>query len=175
MGNSELFKALSSETRIKKGLQLFVDAARMMPEVKYILIGPDKDGTGEIMRKEAPDNVVFMGGVYGKDLVDICSRAKVYVQASVHESFGCSLAEAMLCECVPVVSRNGAIPEVVGEVGEYIELLDSRSVVKSIKKALAMPAKKGIEAREYIKRKYPFEKRRDEFICLLNKIKRRDR
>jgi glycosyltransferase involved in cell wall biosynthesis len=41
----------------------------------------------------------------------------VYVQASRHEGFGLSVAEAMLAGCFPVVSSAGALPEVVGDTG----------------------------------------------------------
>ena len=93
--------------------------------------------------------------------------AKVYVQASLHEAFGCSLAEAMLCECIPVVSRNGAIPEVVGDTGVYFDKLDPGEVAKGIIKALSMSSAYEKKARERIINEYPLEKRK---ILLLNTL-----
>jgi len=156
--------SICSDTKIKKGLQLFVKAARLLPDTKFQLIGLDKDGTGEEFKRMSSKNVEFIGGVYGQELVEICSRAKVYVQASVHESFGCSLAEAMLCECIPVVSRNAAIPEVVGDAGFYLDELTAEKLAEKVRCALAMPEDFGRLARNRIIEKFPLVKRREELL-----------
>ena len=96
-------------------------------------------------------------------------RAKVYVQVSAHEGFGCSLAEAMLCECVPVVTNKGAIPEVVGDTGFYVPYGDLKATAEAIKEALK--SDRGKEARERIKRMFPVEKREEKLVSLICKIK----
>ncbi len=161
---------VSEETLIKKGLKLFVESALFLPEVKFILIGPDIDGTLEKMRKIAPNNVGFTGGVYGEELVELCNRAKVYVQISIHESFGCSIAEAMLCECIPVVSNRAAIPEVVGNCEFYVDELSPEKVAEKIKEALSAPDDLGKKARERIKTHFPFEKRKREFLEAIESV-----
>ena len=60
-------------------------------------------------------------GYLSDDELDALFRsAAVYVQASLHEGFGLSLAEAMLAGAVPVVTAAGALPEVVGDTGVTI-------------------------------------------------------
>ena len=54
-------------------------------------------------------------------LNDYYRRASVYVQASAHEGFGLSVAEGMLAGCIPVTTRAGALPEVVGDVGIQVD------------------------------------------------------
>jgi glycosyltransferase involved in cell wall biosynthesis len=114
---------VTEETFRKKGLNLFVESAKCLPDVPFILVGPCQGSAIDRLRKKSPSNVTFTGGLYGDDLVRIYSRAKVYVQLSVHESFGCSVAEAMLCECVPVVSRRAPLPEVVGVARGYDDFI----------------------------------------------------
>lgn len=155
---------VSKETLIKKGLKVFIESALFLPEVKFILIGPDIDGTLKEVKKIAPKNVELTDGVYGNELVELCNRAKIYVQVSIHESFGCSIAEAMLCECIPVVSNRTAIPEVVGDCGFYVEELCPKSVARKIKEALSVSDDLGKKARERIKTLFPLEKRSRELL-----------
>lgn len=156
--------SVSKEGRIKKGLELFIKSASFLPEVKFILIGPDIDGSLEVLRKIAPNNVDILGGVYGEKLIEMYNKAKVYVQASVHESFGCSIAEAMLCECIPVVSRRAAIPEVVGDCGIYLDDLTPEVIAVKIKEALILSDDFGRRARERTCNLFSIEKR-SEKLC----------
>ncbi len=163
---------ISKETRIKKGLELFIKSASFLPEVKFILIGPDIDGTLKKLRRIAPANVSLIGGLYGDKLVELCNMAKVYVQASFHESFGCSIAEAMLCECIPVVSMKAAIPEVVGDCGFYIEELTPEMIAEKIKEALSVPLESGKRARKRIKTIFPLEKRKRELLEAVESVQK---
>lgn len=164
---------VSRENRIRKGLELFVKSASFLPGVKFILIGPDIDGTLEEIRKIAPDNMSLLGGVSGNELIKLCNKAKVYVQASIHEGFGCSIAEAMLCECIPVVSRRAAIPEVVGDCGLYVDDLNPECVAEKIKEALSVPEDLRKKARERIKTLFPLEKRKRELLEAVESVLRR--
>ena len=98
------------------------------------------------------------------------AKAKVYEQASRHESFGCSLAEAMLCECIPVVSRNAAIPEVVGDCGFYVNDLNPESVAGNVKEALNVSNDLRENARERIRTHFPLEKRKRELLIAVESL-----
>lgn len=111
---------IMEENLYHKRLVEFIESARLLPKLQFVVIGPDFDGTLDKIKKMAPKNVKFTGGLYEHDLVEYLSSAAVYVQASVWESFGCAVAEAMLCECIPVVSRIPALEEVVGDCGIYL-------------------------------------------------------
>ena len=99
------------------------------------------------------------------------SRAKVYVQVSIHESFGCSVAEAMLCECIPVVSRRAALPEVVGDCGYYVNDLNPESVAEKIKEALLVSDGLGKRASERIKTVFPLKKRKVELLKAIKELR----
>lgn len=155
---------ITEETLPAKGLELFVRSAAYLVDVSFVLVGPSPDGTVNKLKAIASSNVTFTGVTPGEELLKMYSRAKVYVQVSVHESFGCSLAEAMLCECIPVVSRKAAIPEVVGNCGFYIEKLEPEDVAEKIKEALSVPEDLGKKARERIITLFPLEKRKKELF-----------
>src|SRR5438034_10295059 len=134
----------------RKGLKVFVDAAARLPKLKFFLVGKWLDDSVEYLRSIASSNVTFTGFLSEVDLLNLLRRTSVYVQASMHEGFGCSLAEAMLCGCVPVVSDRGAIPEVVGDSGIYVSPLEAETVANVISEAtlvttLAARAPKRVE------------------------------
>ena len=146
-----------------KGMESFVRSSAFLPDVAFSIVGPWHDSSIDRFREEAPSNVKFLGGVYGDDLVKLYSLARVYVQASQHESFGCAVAEAMLCECVPVLARKGALPEVGGNAALYIDSLDPTEVAARIKEAMSHP-EMGARARERIAALFPVERRRQELL-----------
>jgi len=146
----------------RKGHETFVRSAKYLPDVKFILIGKHLDDSIEYLKSIATPNVEFTGWVTDEKLLEYMQKAKVYVQVSYHEGFGLSLAEAMLCECVPVVTEKGAIPEVVGSCGYYVPFDDPKSTAETIERALDSDI--GKKARDRIKLLYPLEKRERELI-----------
>jgi len=152
------------ENLYHKGLDTFVSAAAFAPEACFVLVGPDRDGTGEILRAQLPCNAVMPGGLYGDELIHQLSRASVYVQPSVWESFGCAVAEAMACECVPVVTRIPALQEVVGDCGVYLdEPVTPKEIADKVRLALAMP-ELGRRARERVIDNFSLGRRRTELL-----------
>ncbi len=156
------------ETFLVKGLDLFVQSAAHLSELPFLLVGPWQDEAVDRLRAIAPPNVTFTGGLYGADLVRAYRQARVYVQVSRHESFGCSVAEAMLCECVPVVSRRAALPEVVGDCGFYVDELTPEAVAARIEEALRSDL--GPRARERIVHEFPLEKRRRGLLAAVDEV-----
>lgn len=159
---------VTDETFRKKGLEMFVQSAGYLPDVPFVLVGPWPDGAIGRLRAMAPSNVTFTGGLYGEDLIQMYSRAKVYAQVSVHESFGCSVAESMLCECVPVVSPRAALPEVVGNCGFYVDELTPEAVAAQIERALVSDL--GHRARKRIVREFPLEKRQEALLAVVDEV-----
>jgi glycosyltransferase involved in cell wall biosynthesis len=69
----------------RKGLDVFVRAAGLVPGAKFVLIGSGSDGYEAELRKMAAPNVEFVGWVDHDDLVKYYQRAKVYCQLSISE------------------------------------------------------------------------------------------
>lgn len=143
-----------------KGLLTVVEAARLLPATLFVVVGPFQDDSIGTLRAAAPPNVLFLGPRFGDDLVEIMRRAKVYAQLSWYESFGMALAEAMVCEAVPVTTRRAAIAEVVGPCGEVAPYGDAQATADAVARALAAPREEGRRAREYILANFQLETRR---------------
>jgi glycosyltransferase involved in cell wall biosynthesis len=133
----------------RKGLRPFTQAAALLPDVSFAVVGRLDDAGAEALRAEAPANVVLTGWVDDEALAGWYERASVYVQASRHEGFGMSVAEAMLAGCVPVYTEAGALPEVVGDTGVAIDSPDPQAIAAGVKRALSL----GPEARERARRR----------------------
>lgn len=152
-----------SQSNLKrKGLETFVKSARLVPEARFVVIGKEQDDSIDKLRALASSNVSFAGYVSDDELLSWYQRARVYVQVSAYESFGMSLAEAMLCECVPVVTDRGAMPEVVGDTGFYVAYEDERATARGIKEALG--SDKGVYARRRIEDLFYLAKREKALI-----------
>ena len=159
---------ISHDTLKRKGLEAFVKSAKFVPEARFALVGKDSDGSTEYLRSIAPENVEFAGMVSDEDLLKWYRRAKVYVQASAYESFGMALAEAMLCECVPVATDRGALPEVVGNTGFFISYGDVKEMAEKIREALA--SEKGPEARRRITTTFSIRQREVAVVKAIRKV-----
>ena len=152
----------------RKGLETFVKTATFLPDFKFILVGKFMDDSIEYLRSIAAENVEFTGFVEFEKLSEFYQKAKVYVQVSAHEAFGLSLAEAMLCECVPVVTRRGAIPEVAGENGFYVDFDNPQKTAAAILQA--MNSEKGKEARQHILKNFCLKEREEKIVKAINEI-----
>ena len=134
-----------------KGIDTFAKTAALLPDVNFSVIGKyDK----KIIEPWKRTNLNFLGFVENSKLRKILSETKVYCQLSYRESFGLALAEAMQCECVPVVCNRGSLPEVVGDTGFYVPFGDAKETAKAIQKEIKID--KGKKARKRIENNFKF-------------------
>jgi glycosyltransferase involved in cell wall biosynthesis len=127
---------VNRETLQRKGLEVFIQAAGLVPEARFMVVGKAYDHAADYLRSIAPPNAQVVGYMNQAALDELMMKANVYVQASAHESFGCSLVEAMLSGCMPVVSRRGALPEVAGEDAIFVDGTSHDDVARGVRLAL---------------------------------------
>jgi glycosyltransferase involved in cell wall biosynthesis len=141
---------------------------RTYPQQTFIIIG-DKGDAYQRLRALASDlkileNVDFVGTMPNADVGGWLQRSKIYVQISDTETFGMVIAEAMSCATPVVVSRRGAIPDLVGIHGVYVDHDDPQSVAAGIISLLGKTElerrKIGAEARARAIEHFSYEKRR---------------
>lgn len=157
-----------SWTRIKiKGLDFLMEVARRMPNEKFVLFR-DMNNSKHLLN--APDNVEILSGRFTLDqLAYYYSRAKVYTQFSLTEGFPSVICEAMLSECIPVVSSAGGMSEIVGDLGYVMKDRDVDTAVKMVQMALDTEDEKiGKAAREKIKTYYTPEIRAERLLEVLS-------
>jgi glycosyltransferase involved in cell wall biosynthesis len=160
--------AIDRTTLVQKGQLPFVQAARELPDTRFVFAGRWLDDAVEELRALAPENVELTGWLSDDDLHAAYRRAAVYVQASRHEGFGLAVAEAMLAGCVPVVMNVTAMPEVVGDAGVLIESQEPAAVAEGIRKALSMGPGAAARARERVLTAFPMERRREGILRVVD-------
>jgi glycosyltransferase involved in cell wall biosynthesis len=121
--------AMASADAPMKGIATLLEAfakLRTERDVELILVTkPQAGGRTEklIERLSIGDSVRFVHGMTDLELVDLMGSAEVACVPSLYEGFSLPTAELMACATPLVVSRAGAIPEVVGPDGLCAEVV----------------------------------------------------
>jgi glycosyltransferase involved in cell wall biosynthesis len=149
-----------------KGLDLILNAAPLLPEVEFLMLGVSSEAA---LLKTAgaavlPPNVRIEGRLSEADLRGRFSSAHAFLMPSLSEGHPNALCEAMLCGCVPVGSPVNAIPEIIGDTGVLLREHTPENLAAAISKALGM---KGEGARARICDRYSLERRRSALIRAL--------
>jgi len=116
--------AMASADAPLKGISTLLESfakLRTERDVSLVLVTkPVAGGRTEQLIEELGigEHVSFVNGVSQEELVTIMGSAEVGCVPSLYEGFSLPTAELMACATPLVVSRAGAIPEVVGEDGE---------------------------------------------------------
>ncbi len=156
----------------RKGLRPFVQAARLAPEIPFVLVGEWIDRSVGLLRELGGANVRYTGRVSDDDLAGWYRRASVYVQASRHEGFGLAVAEAMLAGCIPVVTEAGALPEVVGDSGVRVAKPDPEAIADAVRSVLDSGPEERSRVRARILERFPLEARRKGLYEAVERLRR---
>lgn len=152
--------------RIKvKGIDVFVEVARSIPYARFEAVGIGSHMRDEIARS-SPENLELLPSLPQEEIIEHFRRAKVYCQLSMREGLPNALCEAMLCECVPVVSDFRAMSEAVGDAGFVVRRDDLDAVADAVRRALVSNA--GREARRRVKENYPMSTREGALVSIIN-------
>jgi glycosyltransferase involved in cell wall biosynthesis len=126
----------------RKGHFTFLEASSLvtkkLPEARFCIAGRDF-GFSKVLLEKAQElgvSVELVRNPRREELRALYRRAYVYVQASAHEGFGISLGEAMACGCLPIGTKRGAIPEVIGPCGTLVEYGDTVGLAEAIMQTL---------------------------------------
>ena len=157
---------ITRENLARKGMETFVRAATFLPRISFVLAGAHVDDAIDSLRRIATPNVSFPGRLSDDALRDLLGRARAYVQTSYTEGFGLAVAEAMAAGCVPVVTRNGAIPEVVGETGVFVPYGDPRVTADAIGQALG--SRLGAAARDRVRNRFSLAQRSERLLAIVS-------
>lgn len=123
----------SDEATVKtKGVEYLLEAARMLPDVDFTVVGNFKGIC-------VPDNVSIIGPVPHKKMAALYKQSKIFVCSSLNEGFGISLLEAAASGCAIVSTID------IGQAGKTIHPKDSKGLAKAIESYIKNPKKTKID------------------------------
>jgi len=150
-----------------KGLESFVEAARLLPDLDFLLVGALMDGAAQDLKASAPENVRFTGFLSLEEIRSLYRKASVFCQLSSFEGLPNALCEAMLCQCVPVGTRVYGIPTAMGDTGIYVPFGDPEATAEGIRRAVKLDGRK---ARERIIQRFPAESREKGLVSVIEEL-----
>ena len=103
-------------------------------EYKLILIGPfDKRYTPALKNLAVhlgiADRCVWMGWISSEQKLTLLNRCRALLLVSLWEGFGLPALEAMACGTPVIASNKGALLEVLGDLGNFVDPLSLSSIV----------------------------------------------
>jgi glycosyltransferase involved in cell wall biosynthesis len=128
--------AMASADAPMKGISTLLEAfakLRTERDLELVLVTKPQPGgrTEQLVEQLAiEDSVRFVHGISDAELVELMGSAEVACVPSLYEGFSLPTAELMACATPLVVSRAGAIPEVVGPDGLCADLVTPGDVAE---------------------------------------------
>ncbi|WP_121251146.1 glycosyltransferase family 4 protein [Nocardioides ferulae] len=149
--------AMASADAPLKGISTLLEAfakLRTERDLELVLVTkPQAGGRTEklIDKLGINDHVRFVHGVSDAELVELMGSAEIACVPSLYEGFSLPTAELMACATPLVVSRAGAIPEVVGPDGLCADMVtpgDVGELQRAIAALLDDPERRGRMGRD---------------------------
>ncbi len=176
-----IFKLDESVIEIKRGY-IFLESIKkvltVFPNEQFVIIG--KFGNAYLRVKNLiktlniENNITLLNEIPNQELINWIQNSKLYVQISDTETFGLAIVEAMSCEVPVLVSKRGAIPEIVGEHGLYVNHNSPESVANALIDFLQMDTvtknDMSKNLRERVQKYFSFETRKNKLYQILKNI-----
>lgn len=161
------FITVMTDEQIKrKGGYLIIDVANKLKNCTFYIAG-----TKTIKGVEVPENVICLGRLTPDELRKWYNKTRFYLQLSNFEGFGVAICEAMLCECVPIVSDVNYLPTIADNSQLVLKKRDPDLLVKLVNQISSENLDElGEQARNRIIENFSVNNRKQLLINTLNKI-----
>lgn len=156
----------------RKNLERLIEAFEHLEKDMQLVIVGKKGWLYEGIMQKARESwrkrdIVYLDYITTQHLSDLYANAICLVLPSLYEGFGMPVLEAMGFGCPVVVSQNSSLPEIAGDLGIYINPLDTQSIAQGLAKAIKLTQAERISvAEKSIKRAQNFSWKRSAEIIL---------
>jgi glycosyltransferase involved in cell wall biosynthesis len=175
------FRLDEGPTVLKRGENFVRAAAKVLAQREqevFVIIGSKGDAYARLAMLVEElgirDSVIFTGGIHNNKVREWLVRSKCYVQISDTETFGVGVAEAMSTATPVVVSKRGALPELAGDLGTYVNHNSVASIADGLMQVLSMSSARreqlGDKLRKSILARYRLEYRRNAIAAIAREV-----
>lgn len=147
------------------------------PETRFVIAGERGTAYPELERMARDlgvfDAVEFPGAVTRKRKIELMQRCCVYLSPSIYEGFGLATLEAMSCGAPVVSSPVGAVPEVVGNAGLFVDGKSPEAIADAVIRYLehgALREEKGRCGRIRAETVFPYIRRKRELQRVISEV-----
>ena len=169
--NSFISVALTDDFRRfqLKGIDKIFFLANEFQECAFTIVGLKDQFKNKL--KSIPQNIKVLSFLSQEDLLIYLNKSEFYLQLSISEGFPNALCEAMLCGCIPIGSKVGAIPNIIDKTGFLMGSSNNNYIKKEFKSIVALNNAKRKElahsARKRVENEFHIEKRQNKFLDLI--------
>ncbi len=118
--------------------QVLYDTGSTPSDLQLVLAGkPGWMSDLIIARAQSTPGVRLLGFIDDSELPALYTLATATVYPSLYEGFGFPPLESLACGTPVVVSNTSSLPEVVGDVGVYVDPLDVRGIAAGIARLIS--------------------------------------
>ena len=141
---SHLTEANAHRKRLDTVLRAMPIILGAHPDARLEMVGGREDAYPRLRdfaeRLGVAHAVEFPGRISTEAKIAAYHRARAYLQPTIYEGFGVSIAEAMASGVPVVTSARGAVREVVGDCGRYVEPDDAAALANEAIALISAPA-----------------------------------
>jgi glycosyltransferase involved in cell wall biosynthesis len=152
-----------------KGIDKIFFLANEFQECAFTIVGLKDQFKNKL--KSIPKNIKVLSFLSQEDLLIYLNKTEFYLQLSISEGFPNALCEAMLCGCIPIGSKVGAIPNIIDKTGFLMGSSNNNYIKKEFKSILSLNNAKRKElahsARKRVENEFHIEKRQNKFLDLI--------
>jgi len=147
---------------------LILKVANEFPDGEFTIVGVPST----IKLPITSANVKTIPPTKNNELQKLYSEHQFYLQLSMAEGFPNALCEAMLCECVPIVSNVFSMPEIIESSGFVLNERNEELLKSLIQSAINDEEldSRGKLAREIISEKYSLKNRKELLLKLASSL-----
>ncbi len=136
--NGDFWLSVNRYTRHKR-IEMQIDAFRMMPNEKLIIVGACENTNHFLAYKRyieemTPPNVKLLYGISDKELIDLYSNCKGFLTTSIDEDYGLTPIEAMASGKIVVAPNEGGYRETIidGKTGVLIDGISPDKIIDAV-------------------------------------------
>jgi len=161
-----LISQCDDTTYYRKGVDLFIKLSELLPDFEFALIGRIGQSLENFIHNQTPKNfratgfLPFMEDEFVKTLND----SKYILQLSYYESFGCSVTDAAVLGCYPIVTNQFSLFEVGEGIGKSFAYGELNQIADFIQAHSDQDVSVD-EIQSAVYSKFPFDKRKNAILA----------